>query len=109
VLAGSDFCIVPSRFEPCGLVDYEAAVLGNIPIIRKTGGLVKTLPYSYSYSWYDEDDSWGETFTLSRVLERAISEYLHYPALHQQRIQNLMQLDTSWDRAVEKYWRLFRL
>lgn len=52
-MAASQFCVVPSRFEPCGLVDYEASLLGSVPIVRKTGGLIKTFPYSFGYSWYD--------------------------------------------------------
>jgi glycogen synthase len=108
-LAASDFCLLPSRFEPCGLVDYEAVVLGNIPIVRKTGGLVKTLPHSYSYSWYDEEDPWGEAFAFNRVLERAIDDYIHYPAVHEKHIQNCLQIDTSWQRSVIQYLRLLRV
>lgn len=109
IFAGSNFCIIPSRFEPCGLVDYEAAVLGCIPIIRKTGGLIKTLPYSYGYSWYDEQDNWAEAFVLQRVIEQAIEEYNYYPALYEERVQKCMQLDTSWQRSVESYFHLLRI
>ena len=109
VLAGSDFCIIPSRFEPCGLVDYEAAVLGNIPIVRKTGGLVKTLPHAYSYSWYDEEDPWGEVFTLQKVIGRAIDDYLNYPVAYQRRMQNCMQINTSWEKSVAQYFNALRL
>ncbi|MFN8454732.1 MAG: hypothetical protein U0401_08710 [Anaerolineae bacterium] len=28
MLAYSDFTLIPSRFEPCGLVDFEASLLG---------------------------------------------------------------------------------
>lgn len=111
VLAGSNFCIIPSKVEPCG-IDYEAAVLGTIPVVRKTGGLHKTIvggTHSYSYSWFNEDDPWGESSSLRNVLERAIEEFVHYPAVYEQRVQKLMQLDCSWDKAVEKYWELFKL
>jgi len=39
--AGGDFFVIPSRYEPCGLTDFIAQIMGNIPIVRSTGGLVK--------------------------------------------------------------------
>lgn len=108
-LAASDFCLIPSRFEPCGLVDYEAVVLGNIPIVRKTGGLVKTLPHGYSYSWYDVEDPWGEAFALNHVMEHAIDDYIHYPVVHSKRVQSCMHIDTAWQKSVIDYLKLLRL
>src|SRR5262249_5303550 len=60
ILAGGDFCLIPSRFEPCGLVDYEAALVGNVPICRATGGLVKVRHCGYLYDWLDISDWYGE-------------------------------------------------
>lgn len=109
ILAGSNYCLIPSRFEPCGIVDYEAALLGTIPIVRKTGGLVKTLPHAFAYYWYDEGNLEGESVQLIRVIEQAIEEYINYPSLYQRRIQKCMEIDTSWQSAVKKYFRLLRL
>jgi starch synthase len=41
IFAAGDFCIIPSRFEPCGVVDLIAQLFGNIPIVHSVGGLVK--------------------------------------------------------------------
>ncbi len=43
VVAGSDFLLMPSRFEPCGLTQMQAQRYGTPPIAHATGGLADTI------------------------------------------------------------------
>jgi glycogen synthase len=41
--AASDFTLVPSLFEPCGLPQMVGAIYGSLPIVNDTGGLHDTV------------------------------------------------------------------
>ena len=43
--AASDFILMPSKYEPCGLPQMETPRLGTLPIVRATGGLKDTVEH----------------------------------------------------------------
>jgi starch synthase len=43
LIAGADLVVMPSRYEPCGLVQRYAQRYGAAPVARRTGGLADTI------------------------------------------------------------------
>lgn len=108
IYAGSDFFLMPSRFEPCGLGQMIALKYGTIPIVRKTGGLADTVkPIDQT-----GNSGWGFVFEnalpteLEAVMRNAIDLYFD---------QNLMEdifnrvssLNFSWQRSILEYVSLY--
>src|SRR5215510_491672 len=108
ILAGGDFCLIPSRFEPCGLVDYEASLLGNIVIGRATGGLTKVRHCAYLYDWLDISDRAGEAAAFFAQIAAAIATYRSYPARHTELMHTAMALDASWQHSAQQYVDMYR-
>jgi len=108
ILAGGDFALIPSRFEPCGLVDYEASLLGTVVIGRRTGGLAKVDHCAWLYDWLDVSDAWGEAMALTGRILTAADVWLHNPPHHARLVQTAMSIDASWDRSARDYVELYR-
>ncbi|RME75077.1 MAG: hypothetical protein D6784_08645 [Chloroflexi bacterium] len=108
ILAGGDFCLIPSRFEPCGLVDYEASLVGNIVIGRATGGLTKVRHCAYLYEWLDISDRAGEANTFYGQIQTAIDVYRRDPRRHQELVRRAMAIDASWDKSAGQYVDMYR-
>lgn len=105
--AGSDFLIMPSRVEPCGLNQLYAFRYGTIPIVHAVGGLKDTVK--------DFDGRKGTGFTFSSLdqeevlvsIERAVRLYRDHLAL-ETLIDDNMHLDHSWERATHNYINLYQ-
>lgn len=106
--AAGDFFIVPSRFEPCGLTDFFAQLLGNLPIVHAVGGLVKTVDGRFGYSYL------GGEAELREALQRALRDYREpdMPAIREMQraaVKNIYE-NFTWDKVLaKKYLPLYRL
>jgi glycosyltransferase involved in cell wall biosynthesis len=108
VLAGSDFVLLPSRFEPCGLVDYEASLLGTLVIGHRIGGLAKVAHCAYLYEWLDSADRRGEEDAFFGQIRRALDVYHHSPEEHRHLMEVAMSTDTSWATPANQYLEVYQ-
>lgn len=101
--AGSDLCLVPSRYEPCGLVQMYAMRYGALPVAHRVGGLAETI----------RDGKTGFLFSpfesrhMLRAFSRAV-QALQDPARRAGLIRAAMERDFSWTKSVAAYARLYR-
>ncbi len=110
VEAGSDFFIMPSVYEPCGLNQIYSLKYGTLPIVRATGGLEDTVQQ------YDEATGAGNGFKFYELSPRAIyyaigwavSTYFDRPRHIQQMRQTAMAQDYSWESSAKAYEAAYR-
>lgn len=107
VEAGSDFFLMPSRYEPCGLNQMYSLRYGTIPIVTATGGLrdtVQPATETGGTGFLIEEPCPG---AILRTLERVVKLYKESPS----RIDTLrkagMKVQFSWATAASEYARLY--
>ncbi len=102
--AGSDFFLMPSRFEPCGLNQMYSMAYGTLPIVRATGGLADTV------SHWDAAARQGtgivfrdaDVGAVEWALEQALALYGH-PADFLAAQKQAMQAEFSWRKSAEAH------
>ncbi|GKU87859.1 hypothetical protein SLEP1_g2192 [Rubroshorea leprosula] len=107
IIAGADFILVPSRFEPCGLIQLHAMRYGTVPIVASTGGLVDTVKegftgfqmgaFNVECDTVDPADVTAVASTIKRALK-----FSGTPALVEI-IKNCMAQDLSWKGPAKKW------
>jgi len=108
--AGSDFFLMPSRYEPCGLNQMYSLIYGTLPIVHRTGGLADTVVN------YNQDLGEGTGFMFDDLTPQAVYDTVGWAIWawynKPQHVQNLreraMQQDFSWTRSAEEYIRLYQ-
>lgn len=108
VEAGSDFFLMPSLFEPCGLNQMYSQVYGTIPLTSEVGGLKDTVVDA------DANPSGGTGLTfpasaegLGHALHRALRLFDDKPRLAAVQ-QRGMKKDFSWRKAAVAYEQMYQ-
>lgn len=107
--AGSDFFLMPSRYEPCGLNQMYSLAYGTPPIVRRTGGLADTVEN------FNQENGDGTGFMFDELTPRSIYDtvgwavWAYYNRKDQVDAMRLrgMAKDFSWERSALKYVDLY--
>jgi starch synthase len=107
--AGSDFFLMPSRYEPCGLNQMYSLVYGTLPIVRRTGGLADTVEN------YDQDKGTGTGFMFDYLSPSSIYDTVGWAVWawynrkeHIQAMQKRgMTQDFTWENSAKQYVELY--
>ncbi|MBR1152541.1 glycogen synthase GlgA [Bradyrhizobium sp. JYMT SZCCT0428] len=103
IFAGSDFTLMPSRFEPCGLSQMYAQRFGSLPIGHQTGGLAETIKDGETGFLFSQPSA--ESF-LGGV-RRAFDAFMVKDRLDLMR-RSAMARSFSWDLSASLYNALYR-
>src|SRR5580693_9248752 len=103
IFAGSDFTLMPSRFEPCGLSQMYAQKFGSLPIGHQTGGLAETITDGETGFLFSQPST--ESF-LGGV-RRAFAAFKTKDRLDSMR-RSAMARSFSWDVSAALYGALYR-
>jgi starch synthase len=100
--AGSDYFLMPSRYEPCGLNQMYSLRYGTLPIVRATGGLDDTIDGETGFKFW-RFDSWD----LGECLRYALGVYGDAARLDTMR-RTAMARDYSWESSARQYAELYQ-
>jgi starch synthase len=107
--AGSDFFLMPSRYEPCGLNQMYSLRYGTLPVVRKTGGLADTVTdlnsspskgNGFVFTNPDEND-------FGNAINRAVDFY-NNPGKMKKAVKRAMKLRFDWKKSAKKYLEVYR-
>ena len=104
---GSDFLLMPSRVEPCGLNQMYAMRYGTIPIVRRTGGLKDTvIDFGDDGNGICHDQASVSDVCYS--IQRAVGLYKDKKKFND--IRKLgMSIDHSWESVCQEYIEVYNL
>ena len=107
--AGSDFFLMPSRYEPCGLNQMYSLLYGTLPIVRRTGGLADTVEN------YNEATGDGTGFVLDDLTPQSIYDTVGWAIYawynkkdHIEKMKKrAMSSNFGWDESAKKYENVY--
>jgi starch synthase len=112
IIAGSDFVLVPSIYEPCGLVQLYGLRYGAIPVVRAIGGLNDTVR---DFAGQNPEGLWDNGIKFSQFQAGALARAVRRATELHGRTEDFeamsqanMREDFSWAKSARAYADLFR-
>ena len=103
LIAGSDFFLVPSLYEPCGLTQMEAQRMGTIPIVRRVGGLADTVEDGVTGFFFNRFDPHALVLAVRRAVA-AFRDQVRWEGM----VREAMVRDFSWGPSAAAYSAVYR-
>lgn len=103
IYAASDFIVIPSKYEPCGLIQMIAMLFGTIPIAHKTGGLKDSIKDGYNgflFSAYSSE-------ALEEKVTKAVDMWKNERAAYEVMVEHALTTDFSWKKNAQEYLMLY--
>ena len=104
IYAASDFIVIPSKYEPCGLIQMIAMLFGTIPIAHKTGGLKDSIREGYNgflFSAYTSE-------ALEEKVEKAVAIWKNEKPTYEAMVEHALTTDFSWKKHAGEYLKLYK-
>jgi starch synthase len=102
VYAAGDFFLVPSEYEPCGLTDFYAQLMGSLPIVHAVGGLVKVRHGQTGYSYREHSPD-----ALAAAVLEAVADWERRPeqleAMRRRAFAEIFECHT-WGRVFTEHY-----
>ena len=110
IYAASDFFMMPSLFEPCGLGQMIAQRYGTLPIVRRTGGLKDSVinydsgnaKYANGFgfdNYHPDDMRYTSMYAFDAYQDKKLLKQL---------MENAMNTDNSWAKSARSYLGLYQ-
>lgn len=109
LFSSADIFLIPSVFEPGGIIALEAMRYGAVPLVHRTGGLNDII------TDFDPETRKGNGISFTQnspwsfygALIEALT-YFKQPALWKRIMENGMKSDFSWEHAAKLYEQWYR-
>lgn len=103
IMVASDFLLMPSRFEPCGLTQMYAQRCGSLPIAHATGGLADTIRDGRTGFLYRQPTATA----LVGAIDRAFDAYAEADRLEDMR-REAQARDFGWAASARAYVAVYQ-
>ena len=104
IYAGSDFFLMPSLFEPCGIGQMISMRYGTVPIVRNIGGLKDTVKDNVTGFVFND---FHEKEFFNVILKAGII-YNNDKKRFEKIVKNCMEVDSSWEKSSQEYINLYK-
>ena len=109
IQAGSDFFLMPSLFEPCGLSQLYALRYGSLPVVHATGGLEDTVVQ------YNQGEGTGTGFkfyapdakTFREAIGWAVGTWYERPSHVSMMREQAMKVRFDWETSAKRYVEIY--